>query len=224
LRIRQWFDTTAQYYDGINQILSLGTSGTYRRLALLRAGLGDGMQVLDVGCGTGAIADHARRIVSTHGRVVALDPSIHMLHEAHRSRVHDVVQGLGEFLPFADNSFNMLTMGYALRHVMDLHMVFREYKRVLQPGGSVLILEITLPTLRTSYLLLKYYLKGVIPTMTRLLTRNREAQTLMAYHWDTIEQCVSPETIMEALRYVGFEQVKRHVTLGIFSEYTARKA
>jgi demethylmenaquinone methyltransferase/2-methoxy-6-polyprenyl-1,4-benzoquinol methylase len=223
-RILQLFNASAQYYDRINQLMSFGTGYRYRRQALLRAGLTDSMSLLDVGCGTGVLAGYASHIVGPLGRVVALDPSSGMLYEALQSRVHCVVQGIGEYLPFADNSFDMLSMGYALRHVTDLHMTFSEYKRVLKPGGVVLLLEITPPQSRLLYLLLKLYLKFIVPAMTMLYTHNRDTQVLLSYNWDTIEWCVPPGTIMEVLRCVGFEQVHRHVMYGIFSEYTARKA
>ncbi len=221
--ISTWFDTTAPDYDWINRFLSLGTGLRYRRDALLRAGLGSGMQLLDVGCGTGVIAYHAGHIVSPHGQVTALDPSRQMLHEAQQKGVRRVAQGFAECLPFADNCFDMLSMGYALRHVVDLHMTFREYRRVLKPGGVALLLEITPPKSRLPQLLLKYYLKHLIPAATRLLTRNCHAQVLMAYYWETIEQCVPPETILQALGNAGFAHIDRRVSLGIFSEYTATK-
>ncbi len=221
--ISNWFDTTAPDYDWINRFLSLGTGLRYRRDALLRAGLGQGMQLLDVGCGTGTIACRAGQIVGPHGQVAALDPSRQMLHEAQQKGVHRVTQGFAEHLPFADNCFDMLSMGYALRHVADLHVTFREYRRVLKPGGVVLLLEITPPKSRWPRLLLKYYLKHLIPAATRLFTRNRHAQVLMTYYWETIEQCVPPETILQALVEAGFDHVDRFVSLGVFSEYTATK-
>jgi len=93
---------------------------------------------------------------------------------------------------------------------------------VLKPGGVVLLLEITPPKSRLLYLLLKFYLKFMVPAMTMLFTHNRDARILLSYNWDTIEWCVPPSTLLEALRCVGFEQVYRHVMYGIFSEYTAR--
>jgi len=221
--ILQLFNASAQYYDRINQLMSFGTGYRYRRQALLRAGLTDSMSLLDVGCGTGVLAGYASHIVGPLGWVVALDPSSSMLYEALQSRVRCVVQGVGEHLPFVDNSFDMLSMGYALRHVPDLHMTFSEYQRVLKPGGVVLLLEITPPQSRLLYLLLKLYLKFIVPAMVMLYTHHRETQVLLSYNWDTVERCVPPGMIMEVLRCVGFEQVQCHVMYGVFSEYTAKK-
>lgn len=225
--IDQLFDRSARHYDWINGLMSFGSGRRYRRLALLRAGLKPGMQVLDVGCGTGVIAALAADIVGAQGQVSALDPSAGMLAEtAQRASTAagsiNVVQGLGESLPFADARFDFVVMGYALRHVADLHQAFTEYRRVLKPGGRLLLLEISRPESRLGYVVLKGYLKHVIPTLTRLLRRSPEAQTLMVYYWATIEHCVEPAAILAALHEAGLEQVARRVELGVFSDYTAQ--
>jgi len=131
------------------------------------------------------------------------------------------VLGVAEALPFPGERFDLLSMGYALRHVTDLRATFREYRRVLQPGGRVLILEITPPASRLRFRLLKLYLGGVVPLLARLGRRGRTTQLLMRYYWDTIESCVPPATILGALEEAGFRDVRRHVAMGILSEYTA---
>ena len=73
--------------------------------------------------------------------MIALDPSPGMLAVAKARGVTNTMVGLGEHLPFPDHSFDMVSMGYALRHVADLSLLFAEYKRVLKPGGKVLILK-----------------------------------------------------------------------------------
>ena len=110
-----------------------------------------------------------------------------------------------------------------LRHVADLEETFAEYLRVLKPGGKVLLLEISRPAGKISYFCLKLYLKYLIPLTTRLFRRSTNAQELMRYYWDTIDQCVAPNIIVAALEKVGFGQSKRHVVMGIFSEYTGIK-
>lgn len=220
LRVNQWFDAAASHYDWINRVMSLGSGRRYRRDALLRAGLGSGMRHLDVGTGTGVIALLGQEIVGSGGEVVALDPSPGMLEVARRAGVRWLVPGRAEDLPFEDARFDLLTMGYALRHVTDLHATFAEYRRVLRPGGKALILEITRPPPGLGHSLLKFYLGTLVPLIARVLRRSRESQTLMRYYWDTIEHCVPPATILAALEAAGFERVRRHVVLGIFSEYS----
>jgi len=114
-------------------------------------------------------------------------------------------------------------MGYALRHVEDLRKTFTEYLRVLKPGAKVLLLEITRPRSGPGYQLLKFYLKYVIPLVSRVFRRSADASVMMSYYWDTIEKCVPPETILAALRDAGFDEPRRDVVWGIISEYTGTK-
>ena len=220
-QVNRWFDDSAAHYDFITQAMSFGSGHWYRKKALLRAGLAEGMSVLDVGCGTGVLASRARDIVGVHGLVIGLDPSAGMLGEARRRGVDRLVQAVAEALPLGSGRFDLLSMGYALRHVADLRATFREYRRVLRPGGRVLILEITPPRSRLSFRLLRFYLGRVIPRVARLGRGGHGAQELMKYYWDTIENCVAPTVILGALEEAGFSSIGRHVEMGIFSEYTA---
>jgi demethylmenaquinone methyltransferase / 2-methoxy-6-polyprenyl-1,4-benzoquinol methylase len=216
------FDATAPRYDRITGAMSFGSGVHYRRRALRKIGLSSGMSLLDVGCGTGVIAREAARLVGSHGFVVGLDPSLGMLRQARANEVQVAVQGLGESLPFSTQTFDALSMGYALRHVADLGVAFAEFRRVLKPGGVALLLEVTLPESTLGRALLKMYLKSIVPSLARTLGRSRDDELLMSYYWDTIEQCVPPETILDRLRAASFTRVQREVELGIFSMYLAR--
>lgn len=221
--VRDIFNRTAPDYDRVERVLAFGSGPWYRRRALLRAGLQPGMRVLDVAMGTGLVAREALAVVGASGQVIGLDPSIGMVSEARRSLDLAVVLGRGELLPLQAQAFDFLSMGYALRHVSDIDAAVREYFRVLKPGGRVCLLEITRPRGRFALLALRIYMKGIVPLLTRVLTRHAETARLMEYYWDTIEACVPPEMILAALTRAGFSQVRRHTELGIFSSYTGVK-
>ena len=143
--VRRLFDETASDYDRINAVFSFGTGRRYRRRSLLRAGLRPGDRVVDVATGTGMVAAEARRLVGPTGMVAALDVSWGMLQQARAAPGLGLVQGSVDALPFAAGSFDVLTMGYALRHVAALGAACAEFLRVLRPGGQVLLLEVGRP-------------------------------------------------------------------------------
>jgi demethylmenaquinone methyltransferase/2-methoxy-6-polyprenyl-1,4-benzoquinol methylase len=220
-RVSRWFDQAAAHYNFITQAMSLGSGHRYRRRALERAGLARGMKVLDVACGTGILSSHAQGVVGPEGLVVGLDLSAGMLRQARRGGVRHLAQGDAERIPVASGQFDFLDMGYALRHVADLRATFQEFRRVLKPGGRILILEITPPRSRFGLGLVRLCLGRVVPVFARLAGGGRGSQELMKYYWDTIETCVAPPVILAALREAGFSSAERRVELGIFSEYLA---
>jgi demethylmenaquinone methyltransferase/2-methoxy-6-polyprenyl-1,4-benzoquinol methylase len=217
------FNQTAQHYNTI-EALFLNGGLLYRRLSLRMAGLRPGMKVLDVAIGTAAVARGAARVVGPSGRVFGVDPSIGMLGQARRNFHGPLTRGVAESLPFATNTFDFVTMGIALRHVSDLVATFREYLRVLRPGGTLWILEGHVPRSPLGHKLTRFVWARVIPGMTLVFTRSREAKLLMDYYWDTVEQCVPPEQIVEAMRKAGFERAHSRTTMpGAFIEYTGKK-
>jgi len=221
--VRQVFDETAGDYDRIERMMAFGSGPWYRRRALVRSGLAGGMTVLDVAVGTGLVAREAVAVVGDPRKVVGVDPSIGMLRSSSKPLDIVAVQGMAESLPFVSDRFDFLSMGFALRHMSDLAVVFAEFQRVLAPGGIACILEITRPKGALARGALKVYMRGLVPFLARLAGRHRETAHLFTYFWDTIEACVPPESVMAALRHAGFTDVKRVVELGIFSEYTGRK-
>lgn len=213
------FDDVAVHYDWINNVMSLGSGVAYRRDALRRAGVAPGMRVLDVCSGSCQVARAAEKVVGREGWVCGLDASLGMLREGRKFVSAPLTQAFVERLPVADETFDAVTMGYALRHVADLETTFREYFRVLRPGGRLLILEFTKPRSTLTFHAFRLYLRWIVPVFARL--RGRRARTLMEYFWDTIEHCVPPETIIDVLETSGFESVTRSGQIQLFSEYLA---
>ncbi|SFM43131.1 class I SAM-dependent methyltransferase [Variovorax sp. OV329] len=220
--LQKIFDDTAPDYERIENVLALGSGRWYRRQALMRAGLGQGAEVLDVGIGTGMVATEALGIIGPEGRLVGVDPSPGMMGQVHLPGV-ELVQGMAESLPREDASCDFLSMGYALRHIGDVTAAFAEFHRVLRPGGRVVVLEITKPRGPVGTALLKTYMRSVVPVIARVAARGRATPELWRYYWDTIETCIAPETVLQALRDAGFVDVQQRLELGIFSEYTASK-
>jgi len=219
--IRGLFDRTATSYDRINAWMSLNRGEQYRKEAMVRAGVRSGHRLLDCACGTGVMAGHAQSLVGADGEVIALDSSLQMLHVAANRGVRHRLAGIAEQLPLPHRSFDFVTMGYALRHVADLRVAFAEFARVLHPGGRLLILEMVPPASRAGYLAARLYLKHLVPTVASLVTGSSDARRLMRYYWDTIDQCVEPKVVLDALKAEGFIEVSRSVKFALLTEYTA---
>lgn len=220
--VKDVFDAGARDYDFIERLLGLGTGPRYRRDALQRAGLAPGMNVLDVATGTGLTAREALALLGGNGRVTGLDPSAGMLAEA-RALAMPLVCARGEKLPLRSDAFDFACMGFALRHVADLDALFREMHRVLVPGGTACVLELTRPRRALAAQAVRVFMTRVVPALARIVRRGTDASRLMHFYWDTIEACVAPEDVLAAFRRAGFEAPRRTVVLGMFSEYTARK-
>jgi demethylmenaquinone methyltransferase/2-methoxy-6-polyprenyl-1,4-benzoquinol methylase len=218
--LRHIFDDTAVDYERIEQILAFGSGPRYRRQALQRAGLIRGDKVLDVGIGTGLVAREALALAGPAGQIVGVDPSPGMMA---RVQLPGVILRVGraEALPCEAASADFLSLGYALRHIADVDAALTEFLRVLRPGGRLLILEISRPEGWLARMVLKAYLGVAVPLLAWLVSRRADSARLWRYHWATIEACIAPDEVLDALRRAGFADVHRHVAMGIFSEYTA---
>ncbi|MGI9492883.1 MAG: class I SAM-dependent methyltransferase [Geminicoccaceae bacterium] len=218
------FDRNAGRYDAITQWFSLGSGRWHRSQALKRAGVSAGTAMLDVACGTGLVTLAAQNMVGQHGCVIGLDASYGMLSEAKARGCEKLLHGVAEHLPFPESSFDIVTMGYALRHVVDLDIVFAEYFRTLKPGGQVVLMEIARPESKMTYAIARLYMKTLVPTLAGIGSKNQSATKLMRYYWDTIEHCVPKPVITAALDRAGFVDV--HVESwfsGLVKDYTAIK-
>lgn len=153
-RVKTVFDTVANRYDLMNDIMSFGLHRVLKRIVVETTALRIGQRVLDVAGGTGDISRLLRRTVGTSGLVVNLDINVSMLSEG-RNRdidagfldIHHVVAD-GETLPFPDHYFHAITIGFGLRNIANRERALGEFQRVLQPGGRLVILDFSKPTNR----------------------------------------------------------------------------
>jgi len=221
--LRQLFDESAGIYDRVDALGSVGRGLLYRQEALARAGLQAGAKVLDVACGTGLMSEAATKL--THGQVtlVGVDPSPGMSARARAKLPLEFHEGVAEALPVPDGAFDFVMMGYALRHVPDWNRAFREFARVMRPGGHVLILEITRPASFVGKVIFDGYFGGLLPALGWLFTGKIRAWQLYRYYWRTMAGARPPSAVLAALDQAGFALAVHRLKYGCLSEYTAKK-
>ncbi len=225
----QLLDDIASDYDRIEGLLSWGAGPNYRRQALLRAGLRPGMQVLDVGCRTGLLARQALAIVGAAGRLVGVDPSAGLMAQARRAEpgrakalaAATFLVGRAEALPRPDGSANFISLGYGFRDIEDMGLAFAEFRRVLCPGGRLLVLDLHQPTSPYCRMALKAYVRLAVPVIAKAVGRREEAATLWRYCRDTLDAVIRPPEVLAALGRAGFAAAQHQVQRGMFCEYTA---
>ncbi len=222
-QLRQLFDESAGIYDRVDALGSGGRGLLYRQEALARAGLQPGARVLDVACGTGLMSEAAIRLTRGQVTLVGVDPSPGMSARARAKLPLEFHEGVAESLPVPDAAFDLVMMGYALRHVPDWNRAFREFARVLRPDGRVVLLEITRPEGRLGKIFFDGYFGGVLPALGGLITGRLSAWRLYRYYWRTMAVARPPAAVLAALDQVGFALAAHRLKYGCLSEYTARK-
>jgi demethylmenaquinone methyltransferase / 2-methoxy-6-polyprenyl-1,4-benzoquinol methylase len=217
-RVRAVFESVAGRYDVMNDLMSLGVHRLWKRFTLSLTGLKYGQFALDVAGGTGDLALGLLRQVGKTGRVVLSDISPRML-QAGRDRLLDAghvgnVECLvadAERLPFGDNSFDCITMGFGLRNVTDKAAALRSMYRVLKPGGQLLVLEFSTPVAHGLKPLYDAYSFKVLPLLGRLVADDSASYRYLA---ESIRMHPNQETLLEMLQSAGFAQARYHNLTG----------
>jgi len=173
--VHRTFTAIAHRYDLLNTVLSFNQDKYWRRFTARKAGLKEGGTALDVACGTGMLSFELARIVGPTGKVVGVDFCESMLQKAGENLLKTPYSGIVEFkwanameLPFADNAFDCATMGVASRNMPDLRRVFKEMARVVRPGGKVVNLDFSRPTMFGMKQAYNFYLHHLIPLIGKL--------------------------------------------------------
>lgn len=213
------FDDVAGRYDVTNDVLSLGQDRWWRRIVTRTLAPQRGEWVLDVAAGTGTSAQPVRALGA---HVVACDFSLGMLHvgKARRPAV-PFIAGDALSLPFADGSFDAVTISFGLRNVADVDRALHELHRVTKPGGRLVICEFSLPgraLLRSGY---DVWLR-VLPAIARRVASNPDAYVYLA---ESIQAWPAPPELARRVAAAGWSRVGwRSLTGGIVTLHTARKA
>jgi len=213
-RVRQVFESVAGKYDLMNDLMSGGLHRVWKRFALSQTGLKPGQRALDVAGGTGDLAIGMAKQVGEHGFVALTDINAAMLARG-RDRVLDLgaartVQcslANAECLPFKDNHFDCVTIGFGLRNVTDKEAALRSMWRVLRPGGQLLILEFSKPAAPGLKSIYDAYSFSILPRLGAWVANDADSYRYLA---ESIRRFPDQATLLGMLQATGFDACSYH--------------
>ena len=217
-RVRGVFDSVASNYDLMNDLMSGGAHRLWKEFTLSLTGLRAGQRALDVAGGTGDLASGLARQVGKSGVVVLSDINGSMLSEG-RDRMLDAglvsnvscVLANAEKLPFANSQFDCVTIGFGLRNVTDKPAALADMRRVLKPGGQLLVLEFSQPVLPLLKPLYDLYSFRVLPLLGKLVAKDEHSYRYLA---ESIRMHPDQETLLGMMQQAGLEDCRYHNLTG----------
>ncbi|MGB0458172.1 MAG: bifunctional demethylmenaquinone methyltransferase/2-methoxy-6-polyprenyl-1,4-benzoquinol methylase UbiE [Chitinophagales bacterium] len=229
-QVEDMFDNIAHRYDFLNHLLSLGIDQSWRRKAirwLNQHHSVEGQQVMDMATGTGDFAiDLAKRTENVS--IVALDLSEQMLskgrQKSSKQRLdHRItwVKGDAESLPYEDNTFSAMTVGFGVRNFGDIRQGLREMHRILKPGAPLIVLEVSQPKKFPMRQIFGVYFRGILPFVGRVFSKDHRAYTYLP---ESVKAFPEGEDFIALLHEAGFHNGNhRALTAGICAMYTCTK-
>ncbi|MDP9271707.1 MAG: ubiquinone/menaquinone biosynthesis methyltransferase [Chloroflexota bacterium] len=218
------FDRIAPIYDLMNTVMTAGIDRRWRAAAIAAAGVEEGMSILDVACGTGALTRALAARVGPGGAVTGVDRSEPMLAHARRARrrgdaaTPSYLAADALALPFAAGRFDVVTMAFGLRNMPDYAAALAEMTRVVRPDGRVVILEIAEPRRGLGRLLFRSWFRRVIPVLGRIVGRAAAYRYLPA----SLATYPAPEAIAGLMRAVGLQHIRwRRLATGMATLHVA---
>lgn len=217
-RVRGVFDSVADKYDIMNDLMSGGIHRLWKRYTLSRTALKPGGRALDVAGGTGDLTRGMAKQVGLEGQVVLGDINASMLKNGRRrltdqgvvGNVH-YVQLNAEALPFPDAHFDCVTIGFGLRNVTDKAAALASMRRVIRPGGRLLVLEFSKPVVPGLSTVYDAYSFKVLPLMGRLVANDADSYRYLA---ESIRRFPDQETLRDMMLEAGFDQASYHNLTG----------
>lgn len=209
-RVRHVFDSVAPKYDLMNDLMSGGLHRLWKRFALEHTGLHTGDRALDLAGGTGDLTAGLSRQVGRSGLVFLTDINARMLEHGRRRLVDKgivknvaLAQVNAECLPFKDDSFHCITIGFGLRNVTDKDAALRSMARVLKPGGRLLILEFSRPALKFAEPLYDFYSFRILPALGEIVAGDGASYQYLA---ESIRMHPDQDDLVEMMGQAGLEE------------------
>ena len=217
-RVAGVFHSVADNYDLMNDLMSAGIHRVWKHIPIQMSGVRKAHTVLNSAGGTGDLAAKFSKIVGSEGSVVLADINESML-KVGRDRLIDrgitenvtFSQADAQYLPFPDNTFNVITIAFGLRNVTDKDMALRSMLRVLKPGGKLLILEFSKPTSSLLSKIYDTYSFNVLPRLGKVFANDSDSYKYLA---ESIRMHPDQSTLLHMLDSAGFENTDFHNMTG----------
>ena len=217
-KVAEVFHSVAGNYDLMNDLMSVGIHRLWKRVTIEMSGVRPGHHVLDIAGGTGDLAAKFSRIVGPEGTVVLADINDSML-KVGRDRLVDrgitdnvrFSQADAQYLPFPDNTFDVITIAFGLRNVTDKDMALRSMLRVLKPGGKLLVLEFSKPPNTLLSKIYDGYSFNILPKLGKLFANDADSYQYLA---ESIRMHPDQETLQGMMDNAGFANTDYHNMTG----------
>ncbi|WP_109474018.1 demethylmenaquinone methyltransferase [Ornithinimicrobium cavernae] len=215
--VAEMFDGVAGRYDLTNDVLSLGQDRLWRRAVVRAVAARPGERVLDIAAGTGTSSEP---FADAGVDVVPADFSLGMLRQGNRRRPDLAFTAADALaLPFADGSFDVVTMSFGLRNVADTGVALEEFHRVTRPGGRLVVCEFSTPTFAPFRTVYQEYLMRALPVVARRVSSNPDSYVYLA---ESIQAWPDQEGLARQVRAAGWSGVRwRNLSGGIVALHHA---
>ena len=226
--VRGVFDSVAGKYDLMNDLMSLGIHRIWKRIAIQLANVRSGDKILDLAGGTGDLTILFEKRVGKTGEVVLADINSEMLRTG-RDRLIDkglagnirYAQVNAECLPFADNTFDCVSIAFGLRNVTDKDAALRSILRVLKPGGRVIVLEFSHPTDKLTEKVYDFYSFSVLPKIGSIVAKDEDSYRYLA---ESIRMHPKQDELKKMMEEAGFDRCEYfNMTQGIVAVHRGYK-
>lgn len=208
--VRDVFDSVANQYDVMNDIMSLGIHRVWKRIAVQLSNVREGDSVLDLAGGTGDLTTLFAKRIGKTGKIILADINSAMLRTG-RDRLIDrglleniaYTQVNAECLPFEDNSFDCVCIAFGLRNVTDKEAALRSMARVLKPGGRVIVLEFSHPTNKVTEKIYDFYSFNLLPKIGDLVAKDADSYRYLA---ESIRMHPRQDELKQMMESAGLER------------------
>jgi demethylmenaquinone methyltransferase / 2-methoxy-6-polyprenyl-1,4-benzoquinol methylase len=226
--VRGVFDSVAEHYDIMNDLMSMGVHRIWKRIAVQLSNVRKGEQVLDLAGGTGDLTTLFEQRVGNEGNIVLADINSQMLRTG-RNRLIDrglagniqYTQVNAECLPFADNSFDCVCIAFGLRNVTDKDSALRSMYRVLKPGGRAIVLEFSHPIDPITEKVYDFYSFNLLPKIGKWVAKDEDSYRYLA---ESIRMHPKQDELKAMMETAGFERCEYfNMTQGIVAVHRGYK-